>query len=158
MMSIIGRPRQPAEERFWEKVDASGKCWEWTGHKSPEGYGGFWDGDEDITAHRFAYSLVYGVVPKGLCVCHHCDNPGCVKPSHLFMGTHSDNMVDSVAKGRSVDNRGSKHGLSKLCENDVYEIRRLCSLGVEQKTVAKMWRTVPTNVSLIVNRERWKHI
>ena len=157
-MGIMGRPPQPAEERFWSRVDTSGKCWEWIGRKSPEGYGRFWDGDKDTTAHRFAYSLVYGAIPDGMFICHHCDNPGCVRTSHLFMGTHSDNMRDSIAKGRHVDNRGERHGLSRLCENDIYEIRRLRSLGIEQKILAKMWRICRPNVSLIVTRKRWKHI
>lgn len=144
-------------QRFWEKVDTGGDCWEWIAGKFNTGYGAFWFGDTNVIAHRFAYSLVYGSVPDGLCVCHHCDNKSCVKPSHLFLGTHADNLRDSINKGR-FDSRGEKNGNSKLVENDVYEIRRLHSLGVTRSLLTKMWRVSRWTVGEIVRRETWKHI
>lgn len=144
------------KKRFWDKVDTAGSCWEWAGCIDKDGYGKFSVGYKSIVAHRFAYSLVSGLIPEGMCVCHHCDNPGCVKPSHLFLGTDADNHKDSVAKGRRA--RGETCGKSKLCENDVHEIRRLRSLGLKPSLLGKMWRVTLQNVIFIVNRETWKHI
>ena len=143
-------------DRFWDKVDKSGDCWVWRG-VSGNGYGQFWNNGKNVGAHRFAYSLANGPIPNGLFVCHHCDNPKCVRPSHLFLGTNSDNIVDSVVKGRWTDNRGEKHGMSKLVKDDVREIRRLYSLGVTQTVLAKAWEVDQSTISYIVNGKRWKH-
>lgn len=145
-------------QRFWDKVDISGNCWEWTAGVWKGGYGEFWFGDRMVQAHRFAYSLIYGPIPEGMCVCHHCDNPGCVKPSHLFLGTQVENQRDSVAKGRGADHRGEKNGNSKLYENDVHEIRRLYSLGVKSALLSKMWRINQDHVTRLVSRKSWRHI
>lgn len=149
-------------QRFWDKVDTSGDCWEWQASTRGKGtgdtsYGAFRFDGKIILAHRFAYSLVFGNIPDGLCVCHHCDNPLCVNPSHLFLGVQKDNIQDAIAKGR-FNTRGENCGMSRLCENDVHEIRRLRSLGVKQPLLAKMWRIGHTNVSYIINRRRWRHI
>ena len=147
-------------ERFWSKVKKTDGCWEWTGAKFRDGYGNFWTGDNMISAHRFSYQLVKGSIPDGMFICHHCDNPGCVRVDHLFMGTPSDNIQDALIKGRLVfpDNHGEKSGHSKLMENDVYEIRRLHSLGIKQNLLAKLWRIGKPQVNRIVNRKHWRHI
>lgn len=92
------RNATPAD-RFWQKVRKSDGCWEWTARVSPEGYGEFWD-DRNVRAHRFSWSLVNGPIPDGLMVCHRCDNPRCVRPDHLFLGTNRENIRDMMAKGR----------------------------------------------------------
>jgi hypothetical protein len=96
------------EERFWEKVDKNisnvfyngTRCWEWVASCDREGYGMFWVGGKTVLSHRVSWKLVYGEVPNGL-VLHKCDNPSCVNPEHLFLGTRLDNMIDMVKKGRS---------------------------------------------------------
>ena len=87
---------------FWSKVDRSGECWIWTGDKMPRGYGRVRRRDRTyVGAHRVAWEIVKGPIPAGLHVCHRCDNPPCVRPDHLFVGTASDNARDRDAKGRN---------------------------------------------------------
>ncbi|QQD21197.1 hypothetical protein GJQ54_05145 [Oceanospirillaceae bacterium ASx5O] len=107
-------------ERFFERVEKSseGGCWVWVGSKrgSPRiKYGSFWNGKKHVAAHRFSWEMVNGEIPeggdvRGMCVCHHCDNPLCVNPAHLFLGTHKDNMQDKVRKQRGT---GSKAQCSR---------------------------------------------
>ena len=93
-------------DRFWEKVDKSGDCWIWTGCRHAQGYGQMRIGSKaDGTytvrrATRICWEMHYGAIPDGLLVCHHCDTPECVKPDHLFLGTHQDNTRDAIVKGR----------------------------------------------------------
>ena len=88
------------EERFWAKVDKTESCWLWRASLSQDGYGQFKLHGTMRRSHRVAWELVYGVVPNGLFVLHSCDNPPCVNPGHLFLGTNTDNMRDCAAKGR----------------------------------------------------------
>lgn len=95
----MGQP-QSIEERFWSKVEKTEACWNWVGATSRRGYGAMNIDNRTLQTHRVVYELTYGTIPAGLCVCHHCDNPRCVRPDHLFLGTHADNMHDMVRKGR----------------------------------------------------------
>ena len=89
-------------DRFWSKVDTSGECWTWTADLDDHGYGRLGIGRKRIEpAHRVAWTLANGPIPEGLRVLHHCDNPPCVRPDHLFLGTQADNMADMMAKGRA---------------------------------------------------------
>ncbi len=85
-------------ERFWSKVDKSGDCWLWRGSVNPQGYGTFSFGGKSRGAHRVSYLLSKGEIGDGLCVCHTCDNPPCVNPDHLWLGTQADNMRDMGSK------------------------------------------------------------
>jgi hypothetical protein len=91
------------EERFWAKVRKSEGCWEWVGSKIPKGYGNIgisYRPPKSALAHRVSWEIHFGPIPGGMFVCHHCDNPGCVRPDHLFLGTNLDNIRDSESKGR----------------------------------------------------------
>lgn len=109
----IGRPPSDIETRFWSKVDTSGDCWLWTSTKYPNGRGQFKVANKNLKAYRVAYELEYGPIPEGLQVLHHCDNPSCVRPAHLFVGTCADNQADMTRKGRGrlgIKNGQYKHG------------------------------------------------
>ncbi len=124
------------EERFAENVQYGDGCWTWKGGRSPRGYGKIEVSGRSLRAHRLSYELFVGEIPQGLMVCHTCDNPTCVRPDHLFLGTSQDNMDDKVRKGRQARGdahyarvsperlaRGDKHGLVKLSDAQVLEIR-----------------------------------
>lgn len=120
------------EERFWRLVDFSGaaagsSCWEWAGHKKTRGYGMFGcRGKPHSLAHRLAFELGHECrIPKGLFVCHRCDNPGCVRPEHLFLGTSQDNVSDMFAKGRGRKAQGEDAGRAKLTWRAVEYCRRV---------------------------------
>lgn len=91
----------PLEDLFWKNVDTSGECWHWLGRIGAYGYGILWYEGRVWIASRIAYELQIGPVPSNLLVCHHCDNPPCVRGSHLFLGTQADNMRDMVEKERN---------------------------------------------------------
>jgi len=143
-------------ERFWPKVDKSGDCWEWTGCRHPEGYGRFNPYGEIINSHRFIFELEGSDIPSGMIVCHHCDNPPCVNPDHLYLGTHMDNTRDKINRGNQL--RGEDHPRSKLSEENVKEIRDGIANGIECKFFAKQFNLSTSNISSIKNRKSWKHI
>lgn len=95
-------PDPETEQKFWSRVSrvAGDGCWAWIGALTSRGYGWFAAGRRQVLAHRFSYWLVNGAIESGLVICHHCDNPQCVRPSHLFCGTPQDNTDDMIAKGR----------------------------------------------------------
>lgn len=103
---------EPLEKRFWDKVQQTDNCWLWIGHKNINGYGVFWcggkKGGKRKLAHRLSYELAYGKFDEKLYVCHKCDNPPCVNPNHLFVGTQKDNMEDCSNKNRTGKNKIAK--------------------------------------------------
>jgi len=141
---------------FWQKVDTSGSCWLWTGGTKEEGYGCVnWAG---VTrrAHHVSWFLTSGSWPRVLHCLHRCDNPRCVRPSHLFLGTHQDNVADMVAKGRQ--RKGERHGMARLTDAGVLAIRAACAAGEAQATVARRHGVTQTTVSRIILRRSWRHV
>lgn len=146
--SGLGRPPIAPAERFEMKVDrhdASG-CHLWTGAKDRKGYGRF----DQRLAHRFSWELEHGPIPDGLCVLHRCDVPACVNTSHLFLGTHVDNMADMAAKRRSAV--GERNGRARLTDAQVLEIRhQYATLGVTQRYLAEQFGCTQSQIGYIVN-------
>jgi len=127
-------PTPTIEERFWGKVDKSGDCWEWLASKNKEGYGNLWIEASIHKAHRYSWELHNGPIPeggdyRGMCVCHHCDNPSCVNPDHLFISDHKGNMADMSGKDRSNPSKGEYNGRAKLCASTVKLARERYSVG-----------------------------
>jgi len=145
------------EERFWAKVDKRGAtdCWEWRGSKAGKGYGQIWEGGRNLYAHRISWELANGPIPAGKFVCHHCDNPSCVNPAHLWIGSNADNMRDMIAKDRAPDRRGKRDGNSKLTEKEVHEIRQMLSRGILQRVIAEEYGITQTNISCIKTGKSW---
>ena len=146
-------------KRFWDKVDMSGgpdSCWEWRVAKNHKGYGQFKLNGKTIKAHRFAWELTNGPVPEGegyhgTCVCHKCDNPACVNPDHLFLGTQADNVADRVAKGRTSPG-GEAHHNCKLTDGEVEVIRDLYQIPwISQRNLANCFGVTQRHISSIVN-------
>ena len=154
--------RRPTEVRFWSKVDRRGPddCWTWTAARDKDGYGHFSinTAAPGGRAHRASWVFANGPVPPGLCVCHRCDNPPCVNPGHLFLGTNSDNMRDREAKGRRVAVVGSAHGIAKLSESQVASILRRVAAGELRTAVAKDLGVHLVTVTRIVTGETWRHV
>lgn len=150
---------QPIEPRFWTKVDQSGTCWLWTGARLPKGYGIFKINRRNVYAHRYSYGLHNGPIPDGLMVMHSCDNPPCVNPAHLTIGTAQDNLSDMAAKGRGVTAatraRGERHASAKLTETDVLAIR---SDPRSQDAIASEYGVGQSAISRILLRKTWTHI
>lgn len=147
--------------RFWNKVDRPedpSACWNWLGGKDKDGYGFFYLEGKAIIASRFVYELLNGPIPKGLIICHRCDNPSCCNPNHIFAGTHSDNAHDAYNKGRRCA-IGRKNGRAVLTEQDVLDIRSSIQNGTATTgQIAKQYRIGQPQVFRIIQHKRWQHI
>lgn len=145
------------EKRFLAKVKPAGtmECWEWVGAKCKQGYGQFSLKGRTQKAHRVSYGLWCHQLPPSSQVLHRCDNPSCVNPGHLFLGTNDDNVADKMEKGRHACPRGQGHALAKLTEPNVLAIRQSEESG--QATAARFGVST-TTISQIRTRKVWKHI
>lgn len=134
-----------------------GKCWEWLGGKDSDGYGIVSVRNVSKRVTRLIGALVWGWNVSGKEVCHKCDNPACLRPTHLFLGTSAENTKDRDAKGRT--SKGEKHYTTSLTTADVLEIRRLWSTGkYRQWEIANKYGLSRPQVGKIVRRGSWKHI
>lgn len=155
-------------DRFWSHVDRSdsSKCWEWIGSRTSAGYGRIFVTPKSLYAHRISWELANGKIPAGLHVLHKCDNPPCVNPAHLFVGTAKDNAIDKSNKGRARNAmvRGTEHTLAKLTDDDVREIRRIYQPSPRKKspfsgpTLAKKYGVAPSLIHRIVHGKSWPHV
>src|SRR5882724_11171101 len=127
-------PRENAFDRLFNRtIVLDNGCWEFIGARHTQGYGLLRYNGKQARAHRVAYDLVVGDIPDGIQVLHICDNPPCVNPEHLFLGTDQDNMNDKVMKGRH--SYGEAHG--KLTNNQVLEMRKLFGTGISDADIAR---------------------
>lgn len=152
--------KRVAKDVFWGQVGeiTDTGCREWQGKRYRTDYGCFMYQGRYIQAHRLAYFLAKGVDPGKLCVCHKCDNPPCVNPDHLFLGTQKDNSQDKVSKGRSNTARGENAGNAKLTADDVRAIRELQKSGMLRRELAERFGVSQKQITVIVNRKQWAHI
>lgn len=144
------------DTRFWSKVKRTRSCWEWQGSRDSFGYGMFRiDRTRVRRAHRLAYEAVKGPIADGLILLHRCDNPSCVRPSHLQPGTHADNAADRDRKGRG-DQSGLEHGLGKkLTRESAAQIRAWASYGFKRVEIARWFHVSDGLICNVVNGKRW---
>lgn len=145
-------------KRFWESVSVSGAddCWLWAKPFSGRYPRVSMGGSDSEGAHRFSYQIANGEIPPGLLVRHKCDNPKCVNPAHLELGTHADNRADCVRRGRQAS--GSRQGNSKLNEGQVREIKRRISTGEKLTDIARSFGIGISHASSIKTGRWWRHI
>jgi HNH endonuclease len=168
-------------KRFWTQVERTETCWLWRGYRNANGYGMIGLSSKNMLAHRLSYEMHFGPIPPGLSCCHHCDNPSCVRPEHLFVGTKADNMQDMVRKGRhwvhtkpellrfgdrnvsrlypETRPRGEQVKLAKVTAEQVKEIRRLYrDEQWKQNALAAVFGISHRTISLIVRYKTWRHV
>lgn len=154
----MGAARGTPKERLkrlsrWNHVNG---CIEFRGYRTIDGYGMMRDVDKARLAHRVAYEIYNEKIPESMEVLHSCDNPSCVNPMHLRLGTHDDNMKDMVAKGRGRGKPGIKHHFAKLNPEKAFEIRWHCASGRRHKDVATEYGVTRSLIGMIARCEIWK--
>ena len=154
----MGRTKPLTKERIEEKIlrMPEAGCWIWMGGTTVRGYGQIESKGMKHYAHRVSYELFVGPIPKGMYVCHSCDNVSCVNPNHLFLGTQKENLQDMASKGRST--RGSKNPMAKLSEEDVKDIKYLINTGLSSKDLGVEYGVSSAAINLIKQGKRWNHV
>jgi HNH endonuclease len=151
------QPRLPLQQRFEAKIRKTARCWIWTAALM-DGYGQIGNEGRILLAHRVAWELAYGSIPEGMFVCHDCDNRACVRPEHLFLGTHEDNMADMRAKGRSPKNIGVSNPRARLTVGQVREILRRGRAGENRSSLANEFGVGYHTIADILLRRSWRHV
>jgi hypothetical protein len=157
----VARLSHPAEaasrSSFWAKVNMLGQCWIWTGARTPAGYGKVGYGGRYYGAHRCAFEYTFGRPEDGLFVCHHCDNPPCVNPAHLYAGTPADNTADMYERGRAglTGPVGIRNSHAVLNEEQVRQIRGMFATGASTRDLARTFGITSGYVNRILNGKTW---
>jgi hypothetical protein len=162
-------PGDPLRERFWAKVGDDGPvpphrpelgpCQEWAEYRDDHGYGRFVLARGDFrVAQIVSYALTKGRVPPGMYVCHHCDNPPCVRPDHLFLGTATDNALDSVTKGRAHRARGVDNASARLDEDAVRFIRATPPYYGRNRELGRKFGVSDTAIRRVLTGRTWRHV
>lgn len=157
-------------------------CWLWLGAKSSGKYGTMSHAGKNQRAHRLAWAAFRGSIPHGSCVCHHCDNPGCINPDHLFLGTFADNNADrrkkhrdawfnapeeraaclqkarNIVRDRNLYARGENQGHARLTTTKVRAIREMSKLGRTQREIAAIFGVAQTTVQAVLSGRSWAHV
>jgi hypothetical protein len=143
-------------ERLEKNIDRSSPngCWIWTGGHHERGYGAISVNNRSRSTHRLMFDIYNGPIAEGLFVCHHCDNPSCCNPSHLFAGTHTDNMQDAVSKGRRP--KGSDINTSRLSQDDVRDIIGFIAIGCNDAYIAERFEVSRMSIYCIRNGRSWQ--
>ena len=144
------------EEAFLAKIDKTNECWEWFGPKNESGYGHLTFGGKIYLTHRFSYKYFFGGIPENMYVCHKCDNPSCVNPKHLFIGTPNDNVQDKMQKQRHRVLKGFDNSCSKLNKEILLKIRDKLNKGEKGAHIAKEFNLSPMTISNIKLNKSWR--
>jgi len=147
-------------QKLFDKIDSSrGECWEWTACKNKAGYGVVFFSGKSHLAHRVVFRAFRGLFDSSLCVLHSCDNPGCVNPDHLRLGSRKDNAVDREQRNPGTQPRGDKSGVATLSEKKVANIKRdLVSGKYKRIELAKMYHTTKYTIYDIEHGRAWGYI
>ena len=145
-------------ERFWEKVEVGDpdRCWVWTA-STKNGYGQIGADGTIKYAHRVSYELEHGEDPGEMHVLHECDNPPCVNPAHLQLGTHSENIRQAAERGQ-IEMKGEAHPQAKLTENDVVEIKDALDRGEDSEEIGDRYGVTGATIRWIDRGEGWPHV
>lgn len=133
-------------------------CWLWVGTTNNKGYGQLKINKKNTGAHRVSYMVHIGPIPEGMFVLHQCDNPACINPYHLFLGTHADNMRDKVQKGRMHDQRGEHNPKAKITELQARDAHERAAKGERQSDIARSYGVTRSAISRIIRGQSWPHI
>ena len=146
--------------RFWSKVDRTGECWLWTAHRKRTGYGQFTVRKGSFfTAHAVSYALESGPILPGSHVCHRCDNPPCVRPDHLFLGTARDNALDMFNKGRQgTRHPGVERANAVLNDDAVRYIREVAPRYGYLRDLSNKYGVSKKTIQKVRSHETWRHV
>ena len=154
--AVKARPQPSSEECFNRMVQKTDGCWKWQGAQDGHGYGQIRINCHTKRVHRFSYELHRGPIPKGMDVCHSCDNRICVNPDHLFVGTRHDNMMDASMKRRTVF--GDRQPASKLTDQKVSFARQLRLNGWTYAKIAERFNVSDATLWKAITGRTWQHV